>query len=57
MGPADAGVKVDSKGQGRAPFIVYFCMKRQTSGLITSIGLNIATEMTSNSATPLWEIG
>ena len=59
MGPADEGVKADSKGQGRVPFInyFYFYMKRETSDLIISMGLNIATEMISNSANPLWELG
>lgn len=59
MNPADEGVKADSKGEGRVPFIIYFyfCMKRETSDLITSVGLNIATEMISSSANPLWELG
>lgn len=49
--------KADSKGQNGVPFI--FIGKHvltEASGLITSLGLNIATEIISNLVNTLWEL-
>lgn len=53
--PPEGGDKVDSKGQGRVSFI--FACAYKASGLIGSLCLDIATEMTSNLVNTLWELG